>query len=44
MMTVGRIVRLAERDREEVQFLLDGETRNALDGDTVLTAMLATAH
>ncbi|CDX24283.1 conserved hypothetical protein [Mesorhizobium sp. ORS 3324] len=41
MITAGRIVRLAERDRAKVQFLLDGEMRGALAGDTVLTAMLA---
>ncbi|RRI02035.1 (2Fe-2S)-binding protein [Mesorhizobium tamadayense] len=41
MITAGRIVRLAERDRAQVQFFLDGEMRRALAGDTVLTAMLA---
>ncbi|RWK24098.1 MAG: (2Fe-2S)-binding protein [Mesorhizobium sp.] len=41
MITDGRIVRLAERDRAKVQFLLNGEMRGALAGDTVLTAMLA---
>lgn len=44
MITAGRIVRLAERDRAEVQFFLDGEKRSALAGDTVLTAMLASGH
>jgi predicted molibdopterin-dependent oxidoreductase YjgC len=44
MITAGRIVRLAERDRAEVQFFLDGENRSALAGDTVLTAMLASGH
>lgn len=44
MIAAGRIVRLAERDRAEVQFLLDGEIRGALAGDTVLTAMLASGH
>ncbi|RWD57003.1 MAG: (2Fe-2S)-binding protein [Mesorhizobium sp.] len=44
MITPGRIVRLAERDRARVQFLLDGEMRGALAGDTVLTAMLASGH
>ena len=44
MMTAGRIVRLAERDRAEVNFFLDGEMRFALAGDTVLTAMLASGH
>jgi hypothetical protein len=41
MNTTGRIVRLAERDRAQVQFFLDGEARHALTGDTVLTAMLS---
>jgi hypothetical protein len=41
MIAAGRIVRLAERDRAAVRFLLDGEMRVALAGDTVLTAMLA---
>jgi len=41
MIAAGRIVRLAERDRAEVRFLLDGGMRAALAGDTVLTAMLA---
>ncbi|RAZ92534.1 (2Fe-2S)-binding protein [Mesorhizobium hawassense] len=44
MITTGRIVRLAERDRADVHFLLDGERRSALAGDTVLTAMLAAGH
>ncbi|UDL90405.1 (2Fe-2S)-binding protein [Mesorhizobium sp. PAMC28654] len=44
MNTAGRIVRLAERDRAQVQFFLDGEMRHALAGDTVLTAMLASGH
>ena len=43
-MNTGRIVRLAERDRPEVRFVLDGEMRCALGGDTVLTAMLASGH
>ncbi|TIQ27489.1 MAG: (2Fe-2S)-binding protein [Mesorhizobium sp.] len=41
MITAGRIVRLAELDRAQVQFFLDGQRRSALAGDTVLTAMLA---
>jgi predicted molibdopterin-dependent oxidoreductase YjgC len=41
MNTVGRIVRLAERDRAEVHFSLDGQMRSALVGDSVLTAVLA---
>ncbi|WP_411906835.1 (2Fe-2S)-binding protein [Rhizobium mayense] len=36
----GRIVRLAEQGRTPVRFLLDGIEREALAGDTVLTAML----
>ena len=44
MITAGRIVRLAERDRAGVEFFLDGEKRSALAGDTVLTAMLAFGH
>ncbi|MDX8438945.1 (2Fe-2S)-binding protein [Mesorhizobium australafricanum] len=44
MIAAGRIVRLAERDRAEVRFVLDGEMRSALAGDTVLTAMLASGH
>lgn len=37
----GRIVRLAETDRETVPFTLDGVTCEALAGDSVLTAMLS---
>ncbi|MDX8540463.1 (2Fe-2S)-binding protein [Mesorhizobium abyssinicae] len=44
MIGAGRIVRLAERDRTEVNFFLDGETRSALAGDTLLTAMLASGQ
>ena len=44
MITAGRIVRLAEFDRAEVHFFLDGQMRSALAGDTVLTAMLASGH
>ncbi|ESY75293.1 (2Fe-2S)-binding protein [Mesorhizobium sp. M0051] len=44
MITTGRIVRLAERDRAAVHFFLDGQTDSALAGDTVLTAMLASGH
>ncbi len=36
----GRIVRLTEQGRPSVRFLLDGIEREALLGDTVLTAML----
>ena len=39
MISAGRIVRLAERDRAVVDFHLDGQKRTALAGDTVLTAM-----
>jgi len=39
----GRIVRLAEQDRPAVRFLLDGVEFQALAGDTVLTAILASA-
>lgn len=44
MITAGRIVRLAERDRAQLHFFLDGQMRTALAGDTVLTAMLASGH
>ncbi|GLQ77512.1 NAD(FAD)-dependent dehydrogenase [Mesorhizobium huakuii] len=44
MITAGRIVRLAERDRAGVHFFFDGQIRRALEGDTVLTAMLASGH
>ncbi|CAN7641872.1 (2Fe-2S)-binding protein [Mesorhizobium caraganae] len=44
MITAGRIVRLAELDRAEVHFSLDGQVCGALAGDTVLTAMLASGH
>lgn len=44
MITAGRIVRLAERDRAAVHFFLDGQARTALAGDTVLTAMLASGY
>ena len=44
MIIAGRIVRLAERDRAQLHFFLDGEMRSALAGDTVLTAMLASGH
>lgn len=36
----GRIVRLAERERSIVRFRLDGVDCTALEGDTVLTAVL----
>ncbi|TPK43726.1 (2Fe-2S)-binding protein [Mesorhizobium sp. B2-5-4] len=44
MITAGRIVRLAEFNRAEVHFYLDGQRCGALAGDTVLTAMLASGH
>jgi D-hydroxyproline dehydrogenase subunit gamma len=37
----GRFVRLAETDRPSFEMLVDGSPVRALDGDTVLTAMLA---
>ena len=43
MTPAGRIVRLAERERPEVRFRLDGAEVAALAGDTVLTAVLAVA-
>jgi len=36
----ARLVRLAEADRPLLAFRLDGRAATALDGDTVLTAML----
>ena len=39
----GRIVRLKELERPRVQFFFDGVERVALAGDTVLTAILASA-
>ena len=44
MITAGRIVRLAEFDRAQLHFTLDGQMCSALAGDTVLTAMLASGH
>ncbi|TRC71289.1 (2Fe-2S)-binding protein [Mesorhizobium sp. WSM4307] len=44
MIIAGRIVRLAEFDRAQVHFYLDGQMCSALAGDTVLTAMLASGH
>ncbi len=40
----GRIVRLAERERSPVRFVLDGTEREALAGDTVLTAVLCAGN
>ncbi|HEY0214630.1 MAG TPA: (2Fe-2S)-binding protein [Paenirhodobacter sp.] len=36
----GRLVRLAERDRASLRLFLDGRPISALQGDTVLTALL----
>ena len=44
MITAGRNVRLAELDRAQLHFSLDGQMCSALAGDTVLTAMLASGH
>lgn len=39
----AQLVRLAERDRATVSFTLDGLPATALEGDTVLTAVLTNA-
>lgn len=39
----GRLVRLAEIDRAPLHFFLDGSERQALSGDTVLSAVLSVA-
>lgn len=39
----GRLIRLAETDRAPLSFYLDGAERQALQGDTVLTAVLLSA-
>lgn len=39
----GRLVRLAEGDRAPLRFFLDGVARQALAGDTVLSAVLSVA-
>jgi len=44
MKTAGRVVRLAEHDRPQLRFLLDGKECEALAGDTVLTAMLVSGQ
>lgn len=36
----SQLVRLAERERAPVAFMLDGRPATALEGDTVLTAVL----
>lgn len=43
IVMTGRIVRLAERGRREIRFQLDGRDAVALEGDTVLIAVLANA-
>ena len=40
----AQLVRLAEADRAPVSFLLDGVLSSALEGDTVLTAILTQRH
>jgi predicted molibdopterin-dependent oxidoreductase YjgC len=42
-MTNARVVRLAEKSRASVSFTLDGGQAMAMQGDTVLTAVLANA-
>lgn len=37
----ARLFRVAEQDRAHVRFTVDGAGRTALDGDTVLTAVLS---
>ena len=39
----GRLIRLAESNRAPVSFYLDGVERQAMQGDTVLTAVLMSA-
>jgi predicted molibdopterin-dependent oxidoreductase YjgC len=39
----GRLVRLAETGRAPLRFVLDGVERQALAGDTVLSAILSVA-
>lgn len=40
----AQLVRLAEADRAPVSFFLDGAPVRALEGDTVLTAILTQRH
>lgn len=40
----ARFVRLAETSRPAVAFEIDGVPASALEGDTVLTALLASGH
>jgi predicted molibdopterin-dependent oxidoreductase YjgC len=39
-MSQGRLQRLAERERRRIAFTLDGAPAEALEGDTLLTAIL----
>ena len=39
-MSTGQLVRLAERDRRKIRLVLGRETIEALEGDTLLTALL----
>jgi len=39
-MQKGRLIRLAENDREQIPFIFDGQPFHGLAGDTVLTAVL----
>jgi predicted molibdopterin-dependent oxidoreductase YjgC len=41
-MSGARFQRLAERNRRRIAFTLDGESAEALEGDTLLTAILLT--
>lgn len=43
-MSVGRLRRLAERNRPTVQIVVDGEIVTALEGDSVLVAVLASGR
>jgi NADH dehydrogenase/NADH:ubiquinone oxidoreductase subunit G len=40
-MTGGRFVRVAETDRREMTIVVDGKPIRALEGDTLLVAILA---
>ncbi|GJI90895.1 (2Fe-2S)-binding protein [Duganella hordei] len=40
----ARFVRLAEQDRAPVHFFIDGEPARALQGDTLLVAILGAAN
>jgi len=39
----GRFVRVAAQDRKRIEFELDGEPRSALEGDTLIVAVLTNA-